>query len=87
LKAKAKVNLPITAGSDCSLDRTRRISEELLETHRESFGPDFQKNKQALAELAVVPSKQLRNHIAGYIARMLRERSPPAQEPEESPSV
>jgi small subunit ribosomal protein S17e len=51
------------------LDRTRRLSEELLERHPQAFGTDFEANKKALEELALIPSKQLRNRIAGYIAK------------------
>ncbi|MBI3859236.1 MAG: 30S ribosomal protein S17e [Thaumarchaeota archaeon] len=55
------------------LDRTRRLAEILLERHPESFGPDYAKNKVALRDLALIPSKQLRNHIAGYLANALKE--------------
>ncbi len=44
-----------------------------MRRHPESFGSDYQKNKDALQELAIIPSKQLRNHIAGYIAKELKE--------------
>ena len=57
------------------MDRTRRISELILERHPGAFGPDYEKNKEALRELAVIPSKQLRNHIAGYITKSLKENS------------
>jgi small subunit ribosomal protein S17e len=55
------------------LDRTRRISEMILERHPEAFSGDYEKNKTALKDLALIPSKQLRNHIAGYIAKSLKE--------------
>jgi len=55
------------------LDRTRRLSEIILERHPEAFSADYEKNKTALKELALIPSKQLRNHIAGYIAKSLKE--------------
>jgi len=55
------------------LDRTRRLSEELLQRHPEAFGLDFEGNKKALDELAVIPSKQLRNRIAGYITKTKEE--------------
>ena len=57
------------------MDRTRRFSEQILQRHPESFSSDFEKNKKALEDLALIPSKQLRNHIAGYIARTLKENS------------
>ncbi|HYB06628.1 MAG TPA: hypothetical protein VEB87_00575 [Nitrososphaerales archaeon] len=55
------------------MDRTRRLSEEIMERHPEAFGPDFELNKKALEELALIPSKQLRNRIAGYIAKAHQE--------------
>lgn len=55
------------------MDRTRRLSEMILERHPEAFSADYEKNKTALKELALIPSKQLRNHIAGYIAKSLKE--------------
>jgi small subunit ribosomal protein S17e len=61
------------------LDRTRRLSEEIMQRHPEAFGSDFEENKKALEELAVIPSKQLRNRIAGYIAKM-NGAEPPEEE-------
>ena len=55
------------------MDRTRRLSEMILERHPEAFSDDYEKNKATLKELALIPSKQLRNHIAGYIAKSLKE--------------
>jgi small subunit ribosomal protein S17e len=61
------------------LDRTRRLSEELLARHPEAFGTDFEANKKALEELALVPSKQLRNRIAGYIVKAKQSEEPEGQ--------
>ena len=62
------------------MDRTRRLSEEIMERHPDVFGSDFEANKKALEELALIPSKQLRNRIAGYIAKAHREV--PEEQPE-----
>ncbi len=62
------------------MDRTRRISELILQRHPEAFTSDYEKNKKALLELAVIPSKQLRNHVAGYIAKSLKEDSTEEEE-------
>ena len=67
------------------MDRTRRLSELMMSRHPEVFGTDFEKNKEALEDLAIVSSKQLRNRIAGYIAKSLKqdavtEESAPAPE-------
>jgi len=68
------------------LDRTRRLSEELLERHPEAFGTDFEQNKKVLEDMALIPSKQLRNRIAGYISRSKQveeEESSPDEEQKE----
>ncbi len=52
------------------MDRVRRISEELLGRFPDSFGTDFQKNKEKLEQIAIVRSKMLKNRIAGYITKI-----------------
>jgi small subunit ribosomal protein S17e len=54
------------------LEKTRRLAAQILQRHPESFSTDYEKNKKALEELALIPSKQLRNQIAGYIAKALK---------------
>jgi len=54
------------------LDRTRRFAQQILSRHPDLFGDDYEKNKKALDDLALIPSKQLRNKIAGYIAKASR---------------
>ncbi|MDG6985207.1 MAG: 30S ribosomal protein S17e [Nitrososphaerota archaeon] len=54
-----------------------------MQRHPEAFGTDFEANKKALEELALIPSKQLRNRIAGYIAKM----NTPEPEEEAEPAV
>jgi small subunit ribosomal protein S17e len=49
------------------MDRIKRISNELLEKYPDKFSSDFDENKEAIKQLAVVRSKLLRNKIAGYI--------------------
>ncbi len=44
-----------------------------MQKHGEAFGADFEENKKALEELALIPSKQLRNRIAGYITKQNQE--------------
>ena len=55
------------------MDKTRSISEQILRRYPQSFSSDFENNKKVLEELAVIPSKQLRNHVAGYLAKALKE--------------
>lgn len=56
------------------MDRIKRISTTVLEKYPDRFGPDFEKNKKALQEIAVTKSKVLRNRVAGYITSYLRKQ-------------
>ena len=46
----------------------KRSSRQLIEKSPESFGKTFEENKKALGR--TLPSKRMRNQIAGYIARI-----------------
>ena len=46
----------------------KRTSRELLKNSPESFGKTFEENKKALG--SILPSKRMRNGVAGYIARL-----------------
>lgn len=54
------------------MNRIRRIANELLQKYPDRFTADYEKNKQALNEIAEFRSKYLRNKLAGYIARKLK---------------
>ena len=54
------------------MNRIRRISTELLSSYRGKFGTDFQENKKALNEIAIIRSKGLKNEIAGFITSYIR---------------
>jgi small subunit ribosomal protein S17e len=56
------------------MDRIKRISTIVLEKYPDRFGPDFEKNKKALQEIAITKSKILRNRVAGYITSYLRKQ-------------
>lgn len=55
----------------------------MVQRHPEAFGSDFEANKKALEELALIPSKQLRNRIAGYIAKAKKRQEAPAEQQDE----
>ena len=50
----------------------KRSSRQLIEKSDESFGKTFEENKKALG--STLPSKRMRNRIAGYIARIKKNR-------------
>lgn len=53
------------------MDKTRSLSEMILKRYPNAFSGDYEKNKEVLEGLAIIPSKHLRNHIAGYISKVL----------------
>ncbi len=57
------------------MNRIKRISTELLQQHPNKFGLEFDANKKALNDLAIVRSKVLRNELAGYITSHLRKEA------------
>jgi small subunit ribosomal protein S17e len=57
------------------MNRIKRISTELLQKHPDRFGLEFDDNKKALNDLAIVRSKVLRNELAGYITSYLRKQA------------
>ncbi len=49
----------------------KRVARELLTKYPDLFKRDFEHNKKVVSKLAVIPSKKLRNQIAGYITHLL----------------
>ncbi len=49
----------------------KRLARMLLEKYPDLFTRDFQQNKLIVSKLAVIPSKKLRNQIAGYITHLV----------------
>ena len=52
----------------------KRVTNELVETYPSRFTTDFTKNKAIVEELSNVPSKKIRNVIAGYVTRITKKR-------------
>ncbi|GAB4305815.1 MAG: 30S ribosomal protein S17e [Promethearchaeota archaeon] len=55
-------------------DFIKRASRELLRRYPDMFTRDFEKNKELLKEYAIIPSKHVRNRIAGYIVNLVKIR-------------
>ena len=45
---------------------------EVLKDKRDIFGVDFDKNKEALNQISTIRSKILRNELAGYITKFIK---------------
>ena len=54
---------------------TKRASLKLFRDHKEEFKKDFESNKEIVSRLADIPSKKIRNIIAGYITRLVKEKA------------
>ena len=54
------------------MDRIKRLSFEILEQHRSSFGESFSDNKKTLDKFSIIRSKGLKNEIAGYITKFIK---------------
>ncbi len=55
------------------MDRIKRLSFEVLDTHKSKFGEDFADNKKVLNQIAIIRSKSLKNKITGYITRFIKK--------------
>ena len=45
---------------------------EVLKHQRDMFGVDFDKNKEALNKVSTIRSKMLKNELAGYITKFIK---------------
>jgi len=57
------------------VDRIKRLSMIVLKDNKAKFGIDFNENKNVLDSLSTISSKSLRNRVAGYITRLLKNES------------
>ncbi|MDR2830475.1 MAG: 30S ribosomal protein S17e [Methanobrevibacter sp.] len=51
----------------------KHISKEIIETHKGKFNTDFENNGRMVAEYSTVSTKHLRNKIAGYVTRLMKQ--------------
>ena len=52
----------------------KRVTLELIDNYYNEFCDDFTKNKSAVTVRTDIPSKKLRNMIAGYATRKFKSR-------------
>lgn len=50
----------------------KRTTLKLLGAHRESFTKNFDENKKVVQDMLSDPTKKLRNVIAGYATRLVK---------------
>ena len=52
----------------------KRVSKELVKSHLDKFTEKFKDNKLAVDGYADIPSKKLRNTVAGYVTRLVQQK-------------
>ncbi len=50
----------------------KRTANKLFKEHKDSFSENFDDNKKIVMQYADVPSKKLKNVIAGYLSRLAK---------------
>jgi small subunit ribosomal protein S17e len=53
----------------------KNIGEKLYKEHKDEFTTDFEKNKEIVKKYVGIPSKKLRNIVAGYITRLKKQET------------
>ena len=54
----------------------KTVTLQLMQEHGQNFSKEFEENKELVEQYANVPSKKIRNIIAGYIARIKKSEQP-----------
>ena len=52
----------------------KRVALQLVDLHRDKFKTNFTDNKKIVEEFAEIPSKKMRNVIAGYVTRLMQKK-------------
>ena len=59
----------------------KRIAKKLVKLHPSEFTSEFNKNKEIVSKYTTVMSSKIRNTIAGYTARLIKQRTIAEKEP------
>ena len=51
----------------------KRVTKQLVRDHAKEFSEDYKKNKEVLDKYAIVKSSKIRNVIAGYATRLVKQ--------------
>jgi small subunit ribosomal protein S17e len=52
----------------------KRLSNKLIKEYGQDFKENFEDNKVLVAKFADIPSKKIRNIIAGYVTRLVKTK-------------
>ena len=59
----------------------KNIAKKLVKVHAQEFTPEFEKNKALVSTYTTVGSTKMRNVIAGYTARLVKQKRILEKEP------
>lgn len=59
----------------------KNIAKKLIKLHSQEFTPEFGKNKELVEKYTNVSSAKMRNVIAGYTARLIKQKTILEKEP------
>lgn len=51
----------------------KRVTKQLVEKYKDEFSEDYTKNKEVVAKYTRIESRKIRNVIAGYAARLVKQ--------------
>ena len=51
----------------------KRVTKQLVKEHKEEFSEDYNKNKGVVEKYANIKSPKIRNVIAGYAVRLIKQ--------------
>ncbi len=54
--------------------RVKTIAKKLINEHPQEFSIDFNKNKELIEKYTNVTSRKIKNTIAGYTARLMKQK-------------
>ena len=52
----------------------KRTGKKLMAMHKDTFKKEFSENKKIVSKLVDVPSKKMRNILAGYMSRLSKKK-------------
>jgi ribosomal protein S17E len=62
----------------------KRITKQLMREHAQEFSVDFSKNKAVVSKYTDITSTKIRNTVAGYAARLVKQNATDAGMPRKS---
>jgi len=56
------------------VNRIKRLLIEVFKDHKDKFGINFDENKEILNNVSTITSKMLKNELAGYITKFIKNK-------------